>query len=82
MPSTMTKGWDGWEGSDKNAASPAGESLSILVTLLTGSPRTPPQRFLAGKNVRFMMAKSQLFELFEGIPAKRKKKKKERENLT
>ena len=51
--------------------------MSIPVTLPISSPKTLPsfinaKRFLAGKNTRFVKAKPQLFELFEGIPAKKR----------
>ena len=49
--------------------------MSIPVTLPISSPKTLPSfinaDFLAGKNTRFVKTKPQLFELFEGIPAKK-----------
>ena len=63
-------------GVRKNPTNPEGKGLSIPVTLPISSPKTLPsfinaKRFLAGKNTRFVKAKPQLFELFEGIPAKK-----------
>lgn len=60
----------------KKATNLEGKGLSIPVTLLISSPKTllsfiNAKIFLAGKNPRFMKAKPQLFELFEGIPAKK-----------